>query len=1154
MSKLVDAYNKSTFANIGKKVSAIQGKLIPGDIKISTFKTKTILELQKDFFEEVVLPYSTILDQQSNFGKIVVNPTTSVVDLFSKITTDVSPVVVISTDSDLVKLDSIYNDIRNMSETFLINSKLPTLQSADVSSLLKFDIKDINLFNTPSLENSSIQDYNTFTTPELISFNSIFDDIVDFKTTSVLEFNSIFDDIVTLPYSNILELNSQFDDLIIKNIESVLKIYLASNLPSTIPGVVDFFADYDKIANIQNPILMEQTPDKNIATIVEMPITPVKPIGEIVEMPNTPTKEIVDIIPIPDTPEKNTIDPVPMSDPDDKPISDINPPADTLEKPIATVIEPAPTPAKEGVDVFDGMITPEKIATNIIEMPNTPEKPIVQLGEMEDIEKVAGPLGVVNFIPDTHATGFTKFSDILTGRTEYNLDNTPDLYEFNFNDNSYGGVLNQYAVYFSKYPPLTNVTYKTIVDWAYNRTILVPNALALYEQGFHTPRVPVDEAQLIIPPYKQANDRLPTWANTYLMTLENAGSTLVAGYLSQRTIDLLDTLTDVGLADWKKSPVVFHQLAGEIYWSVQDLGSSVRSARESLINLGAGIFGRTLTEYFVPKIEQAIGGAIANAVNNTLNASLLTDDKVLMMYYILMGTKYTKSKAFFDRLTSTYNSKFNYVGDNAVNLYNFEYKYSEGGKTLNTLNAVNYAIPYVNELEKTITSFVTPAIGIEIPKISSQEFGQMLSTYAVAINGISETLIPIGMLADGNKLINSYLIKKDSKTFGSYTEERPYYSNLDTPIDARIYTYDGPILTGSMDINHPQEEDVDANAFRKYDLETAANEFPANLYGNTFSTDFAFARNRTVNGLYFRENRYSELLAQRLIGTKQILTQDDDGKGLDYGDKKNRLNMIRLKSSQEDTDLGIEKYDDSDDLINFYFEDLSSLSDGLKNESIVIPFRAIITTITDGTNANWSAQEYMGRADKFWIYQGFERRVAINFEVAINSKDEFLSSWNKINYLQGLCYPVAYPAQISMKAPIMALTVGNLFDRIQVIMNSINYSFDGGTLWEIEKNFQLPMHIKIAVDFTVIFADVPKTSAKHIVQSQKWIEPKVFDISGNEQNLEEMVALTGKETGENVVDDNKVANQNAGANYQEYLKQQELRNRVGTLNVTGIEP
>jgi len=1203
MSKLVETYNRSIFANIGNTVSKMQAIKIPDDIKIGEFKTKGVLDLQKDFFKEVVLPYGTILEEQSNFGKIIVNPTKSIVDLFTKITHDVNQLVVISADSNLLKLSSIYDDIKDPNKTYLLDSTVPTLNSLDTTSVLNFNTTDINLLHTTPLLESDTQDHKEFETTSVLKFNSKFDDIIEFKTTSVLDFNSKFNDIVELPYSNVLNLSSKFDDLIIKDIGSVLKIYVASNLPSTVPGVVDFFENiyatgftpdlqkgqslYD-VSKISPYNVMPDTPNKQIGEIVEMSATPNKEIIDIVPIPETPEKTLTDIVEMPATPEKNAGNIVEMPDTPTKPISDINPPAETLEKMASNIIEMPGTPTKNTETIIGITDTPEKFISQLNSPPEVPEK-IKFIADdadfpnryfMGDVVGKNPNTGIVNFIPDLYAFGFTRnlqpyitqfkldYGDIsyddrprfgkytipsnwaqlhqvnfipdvkadgftlgaLEGQTKFKLTRTFDeignettyvpsqwaqtidldekfsniqdrydnkvypfggtddkaLYQFNWNiPPGYPGVLNQYAVYFSKYPPLTNVTYKTVIDWAYNQIIRVPQAQTLYNQGFHTPLVPIGTTSLIIPPYKYANDRLPTWANIYTNTLSDVGSTLVAGFLSQQTIDLLDRLTDADLQPWKKSPVVFHQLAGEVYWTTHDLGSAVRNSREWLINQGSNLFGRTLTEYFVPKIESAIGNVVSSFFNSAVEANLLNDDKVLMLYHILMGTKYTKSKAFFDRLAVTYNSKYSATGDNAVNLYTLEYKYSDGGKTLDRLNAINYAIPYV----KDVTTAVDELFGVDLT-ISSYEYGQLKNILSLAKSGIDTTLIPIGL--HPNTLENRFLMKKDSKTFGTYTEDRNYYSS-DTPIESRTYVYDGPPLTDSINKNYPETPTAksDLNALT---VDTLADFEVKSVLKNIYN-DFS-AAHRAINDAS-REDSYSSLMKNK-VRDKLLESKGFPSYESQFSDKKNRLNMIQMPQSDDaDNVLGIEKYEDKYDLIDFYFEDLSSFSDAEKRESIVIPFKAILTTLSDGTNANWAAQDYMGRADKFWIYQGFDRRVAINFEVAINSKDEFISSWNKINYLQGMCYPVEYPAEISLKAPIMALTVGNLFERIQVIMNSINYSFDGSTLWEIEPGFQLPMYIKIAVDFTVIYADTPKAASRHIGQSQEWMKPKIFSYDGD---------------------------------------------------------
>jgi hypothetical protein len=173
-------------------------------------------------------------------------------------------------------------------------------------------------------------------------------------------------------------------------------------------------------------------------------------------------------------------------------------------------------------------------------------------------------------------------------------------------------------------------------------------------------------------------------------------------------------------------------------------------------------------------------------------------------------------------------------------------------------------------------------------------------------------------------------------------------------------------------------------------------------------------------------------------------------------------------------------------IINFYFEDISTESDN--NKSIVIPFRASLTSFSDNVSAVWDGFRYMGRADQIYKYGGFDRKVDLGFDVAIGSKEELLPTWRKLNYLYGMCYPVAYNVSVAMKPAMMRLTIGSVLRRVHVIMNSITYTMDNTkTIWEIEPNYQLPMFINVTTSFTVLYDDTPFAKSNHFAQDTKWM-------------------------------------------------------------------
>jgi hypothetical protein len=206
-----------------------------------------------------------------------------------------------------------------------------------------------------------------------------------------------------------------------------------------------------------------------------------------------------------------------------------------------------------------------------------------------------------------------------------------------------------------------------------------------------------------------------------------------------------------------------------------------------------------------------------------------------------------------------------------------------------------------------------------------------------------------------------------------------------------------------------------------------------------------------------------------------------------YFDGKN-ARPIEIIDEKADDSTGIKFFKYDNDLIDFYFEDISSFSGNSKNAtpqtSIVIPFRAIITNYSDDVSSQWDSFRYIGRPDPIFKYGGFDRNVNIAFDVVANSAAELIPMWQKINYLYGMCYPVAYPKSVAMKPPIMRITVGNLLQRVYAIMKSINFSVNKDSIWEIEKGKQLPMYINIQTSFAIIYDDIPLAQSHHFSQIQ----------------------------------------------------------------------
>jgi len=175
-------------------------------------------------------------------------------------------------------------------------------------------------------------------------------------------------------------------------------------------------------------------------------------------------------------------------------------------------------------------------------------------------------------------------------------------------------------------------------------------------------------------------------------------------------------------------------------------------------------------------------------------------------------------------------------------------------------------------------------------------------------------------------------------------------------------------------------------------------------------------------------------------------------------------------------DVG-EDYKNYKDYIKFMFEDISD-SD---SPGVPIIFRATLTGLTDSPNPSWNSTEYVGNAQKTYIYKGWERKIGFSFKVYVTSKQELKTTWNKLNYLYGLAYPIKYSSQTSIISPIVRLTIGDLYDGMVGHFDNLEYSFEDDTPWDLEEGSQLPMGVSINIGFTVMHEgyDISTTQTPH---------------------------------------------------------------------------
>ena len=165
--------------------------------------------------------------------------------------------------------------------------------------------------------------------------------------------------------------------------------------------------------------------------------------------------------------------------------------------------------------------------------------------------------------------------------------------------------------------------------------------------------------------------------------------------------------------------------------------------------------------------------------------------------------------------------------------------------------------------------------------------------------------------------------------------------------------------------------------------------------------------------------------------------------------------------------------DYTDDYIKFKFFDT------INKKYIIFP--ATLSGISDSITPEWSSEKYIGRPDQVHVYTGTTRELSFSFKIGIMSKQQLLVCWEKLNYLIGLTYPTWKKISNSnrMEAPFMELTIGDMFNRTPGFINSLSYSIDDTTPWDIDEGTQLPKSIDVEVTFTHIGRHKLASQGKH---------------------------------------------------------------------------
>lgn len=185
------------------------------------------------------------------------------------------------------------------------------------------------------------------------------------------------------------------------------------------------------------------------------------------------------------------------------------------------------------------------------------------------------------------------------------------------------------------------------------------------------------------------------------------------------------------------------------------------------------------------------------------------------------------------------------------------------------------------------------------------------------------------------------------------------------------------------------------------------------------------------------------------------------------------------------------------DLIPFWIRALTANGEVL--DMAYLFFEANLDSYSDNYTGTWEGTQYVGRADKFWTYTGFDRQIDFSFKVVAHSKAHLKPIYNRLNGLLSMTAPT-YQNGVFMQGVLAEVTIGDLLDKQLGFIKSVSLKWETDYMWETDgETIRVPHALNASVSFTPIHQFVPQ------------IKRRYFNLVGDVKKPDVNTFITSKE-------------------------------------------
>ena len=201
-------------------------------------------------------------------------------------------------------------------------------------------------------------------------------------------------------------------------------------------------------------------------------------------------------------------------------------------------------------------------------------------------------------------------------------------------------------------------------------------------------------------------------------------------------------------------------------------------------------------------------------------------------------------------------------------------------------------------------------------------------------------------------------------------------------------------------------------------------------------------------------------------------------------DRKKNL-QLRYDGASINTQGILRKYSRNEKLPEDFIK--FRIRDAVNGKWLIFP--ALISGVTDNSSAETTPIQYIGRPDKVYVYGGTDRTIGFSMKVVALNEGDITTIWEKMNYLKGLVHPQfkefkndsgeSVGLGTRPVAPIIYLTIGDMFVNTPGFFKSINVTVPENTNWETKDGLQFPHVCDVSFDFQYIGKETPTMLSKN---------------------------------------------------------------------------